>query len=245
MAPFAVKFTDQSTGVPTSLRWDMNNDGVVDGTTKNPTYTYSSAGTYSVTLTAQKPGSIHSITRSAYITVIDPIVSRFRADVTSGKAPLTVRFSDMSYGTPTSWEWDFNNDGVVDSTTQHPSFTFTQSGNYTVKLTIGKLGFTASETKTNFIMVGPGTPVETTGKSERQVLVYPSPTTSWTNIKLENFDDKKAKIEIVDIHGVVVANYNLSGEEVLMLDCSVFARGLYYVKTICNNQVFTNTLILQ
>lgn len=245
VAPFTVNFTNQSTGGATVWRWDMNSDGVVEAATKNPTITYSNPGTYSVTLTAQKPGSVHSSTRTAYITVIEPVVSRFRADVTSGPAPLIVKFSDMSYGAPTSWEWDFNNDGVVDSTTQHPSFTFTQSGNYTVRLTVSRLGFTSVETKTSFIMVGPGTPVESTSKPEQQVLVYPSPTTLWTNIKLENFDGKRAKVEIIDIHGVVVANYIVSGNEALKIDCSVFARGLYYVKTTAADKVFTNTLILQ
>src|SRR5207247_1391427 len=39
----------------------------------------------------------------------------FSGTPTSGTAPLTVNFSDLSSGSPTSWAWDFDNNGVVDS----------------------------------------------------------------------------------------------------------------------------------
>ncbi len=39
----------------------------------------------------------------------------------------TVSFSDTSAGAPTSWEWDFNNDGIIDSTQQDPTHIYTQS----------------------------------------------------------------------------------------------------------------------
>ena len=31
-------------------------------------------------------------------------------------APLAILFTDTSTGSPTTWAWDFENDGVVDST---------------------------------------------------------------------------------------------------------------------------------
>jgi len=69
-------------------------------------------------------------------------ISNFRVDFDatplSGTAPLTVQFNDMSIMQEgvTSWAWDFNNDGEIDSTEQNPSFTFTESGIYSVRLTI-------------------------------------------------------------------------------------------------------------
>lgn len=49
-APLAVSFTDTSTGGPTSWAWDFGDGGTA--TTQNPSHTYTSAGTYSVTLAA-------------------------------------------------------------------------------------------------------------------------------------------------------------------------------------------------
>jgi hypothetical protein len=58
----------------------------------------------------------------------------FTASPTGGTAPLTVNFTDTSSGGPTSWAWDFENDGTVDSNAQNPTFTYMSPGSYTVKL---------------------------------------------------------------------------------------------------------------
>ncbi|MDG6242844.1 MAG: S-layer protein domain-containing protein [Methanolobus sp.] len=47
-----VQFNDTSTNSPTSWAWDFNNDGTVDSTSQNPVHTFTSTGTYNVTLTA-------------------------------------------------------------------------------------------------------------------------------------------------------------------------------------------------
>ena len=130
-APLAVQFTDASTNSPTSWAWDFENDGVVDSTEQNPTFTYTTAGTYTVNLTATNAGGSDAAVKTGYITVGsggsggDAPVANFTANVTSGKAPLAVQFTDASTGTGTSWAWDFENDGVVDSTEQNPTFTYT------------------------------------------------------------------------------------------------------------------------
>ena len=53
-------FTDHSTGTgPLTYAWDFNNDGITDNTTQSPSYTYSTAGVYSVNLTvANSVGTI-------------------------------------------------------------------------------------------------------------------------------------------------------------------------------------------
>ncbi|WP_141241596.1 outer membrane protein assembly factor BamB family protein, partial [Methanosarcina spelaei] len=60
----------------------------------------------------------------------------FSGSALSGNAPLSVQFTDKSTGTPTSWSWDFDNDGTVDSTEQNPSHIYNKTGNYTIKLTV-------------------------------------------------------------------------------------------------------------
>ena len=49
--PLLVTFTDTSTGYPDTWQWDFG-DGSANSTLRNPTYTYTAGGTYSVTLTA-------------------------------------------------------------------------------------------------------------------------------------------------------------------------------------------------
>ncbi|AKB30295.1 cell surface protein [Methanosarcina siciliae T4/M] len=80
-------------------------------------------------------------------------VANFSADVTSGVGPLEVQFTDSSTGSPTSWEWDFNNDGNVDSTEQNPQFIYTGEGTYSVKLTVTNSEGSDSELKIDYISV--------------------------------------------------------------------------------------------
>ena len=77
----------------------------------------------------------------------------FSATPTSGAAPLGVQFTDTSSGGPTAWQWDFQNDGTVDSTQQNPSFVYANPGTYSVKLTVSNASGDDSVTKSSYITV--------------------------------------------------------------------------------------------
>ncbi len=60
----------------------------------------------------------------------------FTANPATGPAPLSVMFNNTTTGsTPMTWAWDFNEDDIIDSTVQHPTFVFNTAGTYTVELT--------------------------------------------------------------------------------------------------------------
>ncbi len=84
-----------------------------------------------------------------------PVVD-FSSNVTSGNAPLKVQFNDLSTGNPTAWQWDFNSDGVVDSSEKNPVCEFTYPGNYNVTLIAGSGTASGNITKINYITVGGG-----------------------------------------------------------------------------------------
>ena len=46
----------------------------------------------------------------------------------------TIQFLDQSSNSPTAWEWDFNHDGITDSTQQNPTHIFIHPGAYDVTL---------------------------------------------------------------------------------------------------------------
>jgi len=61
----------------------------------------------------------------------------FEGSPRTGNIPLTVQFTDTSVGVnSTSWQWDFQNDGIIDSTEQNPSFTYYTTGQTTVRLVV-------------------------------------------------------------------------------------------------------------
>ncbi|HEU4365733.1 MAG TPA: S8 family serine peptidase [Candidatus Krumholzibacteria bacterium] len=66
-APLAVTFSDLSTGSPTSWSWNFCDGGT--STAQNPSHTYTTAGTYNVTLTASNACGSDAEVKNAYITV--------------------------------------------------------------------------------------------------------------------------------------------------------------------------------
>ena len=150
-APLAVSFTDSSTGNPTSWSWDFG-DGT-SSTAQNPNHTYTSAGTYTVSLTATNAQGSDTKTMTDYVNVTLPTspTADFSANPTSGSTPLAVSFTDSSSGNPTDWSWDFG-DGST-STAQNPSHTYTSAGTYTVSLTASNLAGSDTKTRVDYITV--------------------------------------------------------------------------------------------
>jgi PKD repeat protein len=148
-------FTSAAGGVKT-WAWDFDGDNVVDSKVQNPTHTYASVNKtaqYSVTLTTTdgvNPAS--KLTKTNFITVDPKPTVDFAADKTFGNTPLIVKFTDMSVGA-NKWAWDFNNDTVVDSTVQNPTYVYTKPGVYSVKLAVTGVGGSADVTKKDYITV--------------------------------------------------------------------------------------------
>lgn len=64
-----VQFTDQSTNIPKSWIWNFGDGGT--STAQNPSHTYTSAGTYTVSLKVSNNYGSNTLTRTNYITVAD------------------------------------------------------------------------------------------------------------------------------------------------------------------------------
>ncbi|MCB9883283.1 MAG: PKD domain-containing protein, partial [Planctomycetes bacterium] len=159
-SPLAVTFQDTSfTSDPSGVQtwaWDLDGDGMIDDTTATPTYTYNTCGSYDVTLTVtdtMHPTS--TITKTGFIDV-DPqlrVTADFTATPSAGAVPLSVNFTDTSMGSPTSWAWDFDNDGTIDSFVQNPSWIYTLPGFYDVSLTATNACYSDTIVKTSLIQV--------------------------------------------------------------------------------------------
>lgn len=75
-------------------------------------------------------------------------ITDFSASVTSGNAPLSVTFTDLSSPTtPSSWAWTFGDGGT--SAAQNPTYVYAAAGTYNVSLTTNF----GSTTKTAYITV--------------------------------------------------------------------------------------------
>jgi PKD repeat protein len=79
--------------------------------------------------------------------------AEFQANPLSGQIPLQVQFVDQSTLSQTVnyWEWDFDNDGNIDSYDQNPTWTYNDSGNFSVRLKVSDGHSEDSETKLDYI----------------------------------------------------------------------------------------------
>ncbi|MGM0619820.1 MAG: PKD domain-containing protein [Bacteroidota bacterium] len=134
-----VNFTDTSTDSDGTVQsWSWNFGDGATSTVQNPSHTYGSDGTYTVSLTVTDDGGAtgttsQNVTVSGSTTTNNPP----SADFTFSTTDLTADFTDQSTdsdGSISSWYWEFD-DGNT-STAQNPSHTYTAGGTYSVTLTV-------------------------------------------------------------------------------------------------------------
>jgi PKD repeat protein len=127
----------------------------VGSSAKNPSHTYTMPGIYQVSLRAYNAGGFNSTRKIGYITVMGSLapVVNFIANTTVGTTPLIARFTDISTGSPTCWNWSFG-DGFT-STNQNPVHTYANPGTYTVSLNASNHEDSNTTTLTSYITVYP------------------------------------------------------------------------------------------
>lgn len=155
-SPLAVTFKDLSSGNPTFWNWDFGGGNLSN--LQNPTITFATPGTYTVTLVVRNADGTNGITKTNYITINPSPIAGFTANLTTGCAPSTIQFTDVSNpvaGNIVSWQWDFG-DGNT-STQQNPSHQYTATGFYTVSLkVVSSTGCQGLASTGRYIRIVPG-----------------------------------------------------------------------------------------
>ncbi len=120
-APATVTFTDQTLGFTSSWQWDINNDGTIDYTTQSPTHTYTSNGTYTVTLIATNSNGSDTIVKTNYIT-IGNVTPGVTTAITSGSnsvcqgTQVTFTATPVNGGNSPSYQWYVNGSAIPGET---------------------------------------------------------------------------------------------------------------------------------
>ncbi len=128
-----------------------------DGTTSalaNPSHTYSTTGTYDITLTITTANGC-SVTKTFTEAIkIDPQpVPKFSADPTNACAWKKIEFTNLSTGQITEYIWDFGDGGS--SNEKNPVHQYKDTGYFTVTLTLKNNGCEASVIMPKYIYINP------------------------------------------------------------------------------------------
>jgi gliding motility-associated-like protein len=124
-----VTFNDNSTVGASSWQWNAGAAG--SSTIQNPTFIFSTAGTYSVTLISQNTSSGCIGTATHQITVLPSPIPTITANPTTGCSPLQVNFTNTSG--PGTFVWHFGDNTSYTGQTP-PPHTYTGNNNFNVKI---------------------------------------------------------------------------------------------------------------
>ena len=146
---FQATLSTDPDGRITSYAWDFDGDGTIDSEAAIAEYVFLSEGVVDVSLTVtDDSGNTDTLTQQI---VVDaeasqepytslPPVADFEISPVSPVAGQLVLFNGLlssdADGAISAYEWDFNGDGVVDSTDAFAEYVFPSAGTYNVALTV-------------------------------------------------------------------------------------------------------------
>ncbi len=140
------------------FQWDFG-DGST-GTGLSPVHTYTQKGTYTVRVTyTTKDGCQETVSKDSLITVGNKVNVDFTANPLDVCAATPIQFTDLSKGNPPAdnpineWYWQFGDGGT--SGLQNPLYTFSDTGRFSVTLTVKSSGCHSWKTLINYVHVKP------------------------------------------------------------------------------------------
>ena len=114
----AIAFNDTSIGNPTQWNWSWGDGTWTNGTIQNPTHSYASPGSYTVSLTVSNAYGSDTITRTNYITVIAAGANAFANATIHGitlQYPHGLQYLVFNYTDIANWTFNPNT-SVIDFT---------------------------------------------------------------------------------------------------------------------------------
>jgi len=181
--------------------WDLIDDYIPNSGRYQWSVPYVYSENCFIRLIAWSGDSLISASNAGPFTITgDSLVqAEFSADPTFGVIPLEVQFTDLSAGNVTIWEWDFQNDGIIDSYEENPVFTYLEPDTFSVKLTVSNELSFDSLIKQDYIIAKMDTRVDE--NIVREIQVYPNPFHDKTLINISGIENDDYSLKIRNLSG--------------------------------------------
>lgn len=157
LSPVTFTMTNTNTANITNVSWNFGDGGTGSGASVQ--HTYSTPGTYTVTMYAtDTKGCIDTIVKSGLITIYGP-TANFSAPGTLTCSNLEITFNDLSQSDGihpiVQWSWDFGDGNVQQFTAPPFNHTYSAVGAYNVRLkVIDNIGCTDSINLPQLLQIG-------------------------------------------------------------------------------------------
>lgn len=155
--PFVVKFMSTALHNPTSLEWDIGNNGTIDGTGPEFTFTFTSVGTYAVRLRAISNAGMDDEIKTDLINVspMAAVGTKTNLSIQLG-GPLQVSSGQIFTVSVTT-----NNDGLKNATQVARTITIEDMGDFQILVSGLPAGSTTSRVAMSLVIALPITPLVT------------------------------------------------------------------------------------
>jgi len=152
--PFNVTFTNTTAGSGITSEWFV--DGTSVSTNNNFSHNFTSFGNYDITLVATNSnGCSSTVQQNDYIIVQPPVINFNHPPAACIGHEVEITALTVTNTTQvTTYEWDFNGDGITDATGQNPVYSYTSMGQFAITVNITTIeGCTATFTHPQLITV--------------------------------------------------------------------------------------------
>lgn len=226
----SVQFTDTSSNEPTSWNWTFTGGTPSTSTLQNPVVTYSTAGTYQVTLKATNGTGSNTLSKTSYITV-NPMPS----------TPLITQSGSLLSCTPNNlpyYQWYLNNNIIPYDTVSQ--FWMTSTGVY--KVTIWN-SYGCSLTSSPKVVTVLG--VDEVSQSDN-IKIYPNPTNGEVNLSFNIQQEGNYTLTLANVLGQVVYkdDIHLNGPETKAINMANFGNGIYMLSINGNNVKIVKKIVV-
>ena len=157
----------------------------------------------------------------------EPVLANFSTKDKEVHIATPVEFCNYSIGNVIEYQWDFENDGIIDSYEESPVHIYQDTGYYSVKLSV--VGNDSANTfiREDYIHI-----IDTTTKVEKsfinEIYIFPNPFTEQLNIRL-NINDLNFVVLIYNLQGKKMMEKKVKDKESAVLFLSDFPSGIYII----------------
>lgn len=206
-------FTDESLNSPATWFWDFG-DGFTSSE-QNPDHTFFVIGDVTVCLTVGNPAGVDQFCQDLNV-ILPPEASFSFEDQGAG----TFKFSDFSSNNPTSWGWEFGDGNFSEE--QHPVYTYTENGIYTVCLKAINAAGSDTSCKEIEVIVTSIDPLD----PEPRMVVFPNPASTQVAFYIFNHNLDKSQVSVVNMLGQQV--FQAKTQRRQTVDASDWSTGTYF-----------------
>lgn len=170
----------------------------------------------------------------------EPIYANFITEDTLVEPGDTVHFTDLSNDAET-WEWDFDNDGIIDSYEQNPTHTYSNLGYYTIKLSITGAGGAVQDygIRYDYVHVDDLNNTDFIERMDDDIFIFPNPLKD--HLKILNNSNRGCilNLSIYNSNGEIVRHYSFKKEnaqELFSIPVTDLQNGTYFLNIVTQEQ---------